>query len=387
MLSLSKHAAQVRPSEIRIMSVECARVQGINLAQGICDTEVPEPVLRGAIDAMHSGQNQYTRLDGIGELRLAIARKMRDYNKIACDPESEIVVTCGSTGAFYAACLSLLDPGDEVVVFEPFYGYHVNTLLALAVKPQFITLRAPDWSFTPQQLAQAISSRTKAIVVNSPANPSGKVFSREELSWIADCCRGNDLFLFTDEIYEYFLYDGHQHISPASMPGMADRTISISGFSKTFSITGWRIGYAVCSAQWASAIGYFHDLAYICAPSPLQRGVTSGLEELLPDFYRNLAAEYLKKRDLLCDALAAGGLEPRIPQGSYYVLADGSALPGKTSKQKAMYLLETTGVAAVPGDSFFHNHSAKDLMRFCFAKTDNDLREACQRLERLRVKV
>ncbi len=229
-----------------------------------------------------------------------------------------------------------------------------------------------------------MTAKTRAIVVNSPANPSGKVFSGEELGWITALARERDLFIFTDEIYEYFLYDGRKHISPATLPGMAERCVTISGLSKTFSITGWRIGYAVCDRRWAHAIGYFHDLAYICAPSPFQHGVAAGLEELSPEFYSSLTADYTVKRDLLCHALEAAGLKPNIPQGAYYVLADASALPGTTSKQKAMYLLKDTGVAAVPGDSFYNGGAGGNLLRFCFAKTDSELRDACHRLEQLR---
>ena len=384
MPSLSKAAAHIVQSDIRTMSIECEKVRGINLAQGICDTEVPLPVRQRAIQAIEGGQNSYTRLDGIATLRSAIARKMRDYNSVICDPEREVVVTAGSTGAFYSACQALLDPGDEVVVFEPYYGYHVNTLAALHIKPAYVTLRSPDWTFSASDLELAITSRTRAIIVNSPANPSGKVFSREELQWIGDAASRHDLFVFTDEIYEYFLFDGSKHISPASLSGMTDRTITISGFSKTFSITGWRLGYAVCAPQWASAIGYFHDLAYICAPSPFQHAVTAGLNELKENFYAELAREYLYKRDLLCDTLEEVGLTPSIPKGAYYVLADSSRLSGKNSKEKAMSLLTSTGVAAVPGRAFFHDDSGDNLLRFCFAKTNNDLEAACERLQKLK---
>jgi aminotransferase len=310
---------------------------------------------------------------------------MRDYNHVNADPEREVVVTVGSTGAFYSAGMALLDAGDEVVIFEPYYGYHVNTLEAMRCQPVYVRLDPPDWSFTRQALERAITPRTRAIVVNSPANPSGKVFSRTEMQWIAECAAKHDLFIFTDEIYEYFLYDGREHISPAALPGMYERTITISGFSKTFSITGWRIGYAVCAAKWAGAIGYFHDLYYICAPSPLQHGVVAGLDELKPDFYRALGEEYRQKRDLICGTLREAGLTPSVPQGSYYVLADSSGLPGRTSKEKAMYLLRETGVAAVPGASFFHDDAGENLLRFCFAKTDEQLQDACRRLAKLRV--
>lgn len=384
MLELSRKAAGIAQSEIRIMSVECERAGGINLAQGICDTEVPEPVQRAAIEAIRSRQNSYTRLDGVANLRQAIAGKMRDYNGIEADPEREIVVTAGSTGAFYSACLALLNPGDEVIVFEPYYGYHVNTLRALDCVPVYVTMHPPRWIFSREQAEQAITPRTRAVILNSPGNPSGKVFTRDELEFIADLAIRHDLFVITDEIYEYFLYDGNEHLSPAALPGMADRTITISGFSKTYSITGWRIGYAVCDERWAHSIGYFHDLAYICAPAPFQHGVAAGLEELTSDFYCSLANEYRAKRDLLCTTLEQVGLSPSWPQGSYYVLANASALPGADSKEKAMHLLACTGVAAVPGEAFF-SEGGKSLLRFCFAKTDADLEEACRRLSRTSV--
>lgn len=384
MLSLSRKASDVAQSEIRIMSVECDRVRGINLAQGICDTEVPQPVQRAAVDAIRGRQNSYTRLDGIAQLRRAIANKMRDYNRVQADPEREIVVTAGSTGAFYSACMALLNPGDEVIVFEPYYGYHVNTLRALDCVPVYVSMHPPRWMFSRENLERAISTSTRALILNTPANPSGKVFSREELEFIASLAVEHDLFVITDEIYEYFLYDDNEHISVASLPGMADRTITISGFSKTYSITGWRIGYAVCDERWAQSIGYFHDLAYICAPSPFQYAVTAGLEQLTPEFYRGMAAEYCAKRDLLCTTLEQAGLPPSWPQGSYYVLADGSALPGSNSKEKAMHLLAQAGVASVPGEAFFSG-GGRNLLRFCFAKTESDLEEACRRLSRMPV--
>jgi aminotransferase len=384
MLELSRKAGGIAQSEIRIMSVECDKARGINLAQGICDTEVPEPVQRQAIEAIRSRQNSYTRLDGVSQLRRAIARKMRDYNRVEADPEREVVVTAGSTGAFYSTCMALLNPGDEVIVFEPYYGYHVNTLRALDCVPVYITMHPPRWIFCREHLEQAITPKTRAIILNSPANPSGKVFTREELEFIAELAVQHDLFVITDEIYEYFLYDQNEHISPASLPGMAERTITISGFSKTYSITGWRIGYAVCDARWAHSIGYFHDLAYICAPSPFQHGVAAGLEELTPKFYQDLAKEYRGKRDLLCTTLEQIGLNPSWPQGSYYVLADATSLPGINSKEKAMHLLSQVGVASVPGEAFF-SEGGRNLLRFCFAKTDSDLEEACRRLSRMSV--
>ena len=365
------------------MTIECEKVQGINLAQGVCDTELPAPVGAGAKLAIDQGMNSYTRFDGIKELREAVAGKLKSYNGITADPETEIVVSAGSTGAFYCACLALLNPGDEVILFEPYYGYHVNTLLAVGATPAYVTMQAPDWIFSPEDLELAVTPRTRGVLVNTPANPSGKVFTATEIEWIADFAVRHDLFVFTDEIYEYFLYDGRRHVSPGALPEMAERTITISGFSKTYSITGWRIGYCACHARWAPMIGYMNDLVYVCAPSPLQWGVAEGIRRLEPEFYRHLAVEYAAKRDLICRALERAGLPPCSPQGAYYVLADGSRLPGSTSKEKAMFLLAQTGVATVPGEAFYHGHDGDNLLRFCYAKSDANLDEACRRLDRL----
>lgn len=382
-LSLSQRASAIVQAEIRAMSVECERVGGINLAQGVCDTEVIPIVRRAAQKAIDNGINSYTRFDGLKELRTAIGRKIRDYNGILADPETSIVVSAGSTGAFYCACLALLDPGDEVILFEPYYGYHVNTLLAAEATPAYVALDPPEWTFSPQDLESAITPRTKAIVVNTPANPSGKVFTQAELQCIAELACEHDLFVFTDEIYEYFLYDGRRHTSPGALPGMSERTITISGYSKTYSITGWRIGYSISDPRWAQAIGYMNDLIYVCAPSPLQWAVAIGITELPSSFYSDLALQYARKRDRLCLALQRAELPPLIPHGAYYVLANVSRLPGATSKQKAMHLLSQTGVAGVPGEAFFHGKRGSDLVRFCFAKTDSELENACQRIERL----
>jgi aminotransferase len=299
-LSPSQRAKRIVQSEIRVMSVECERIKGINLAQGICDTPVPEVVREGARSAMERGINSYTRAEGLTDLRRAVAEKMRRFNGLDCDPETEVIIHSGSTGAFYASCLALLNPGDEVILFEPFYGYHLNTLAAVDVKPVFVTLQAPDWNFRPQDLEAVVTPRTRAIMINSPANPSGKVITRQELDWLADFARRHDLFVFTDEIYEYFIYEG-SHISPATLPGMRERTITISGYSKTFSITGWRIGYTICDRKWAQSIAYFHDLIYVCAPAPLQIGVAEGIVKLPESFYRGITEEYLRKRDLRCN--------------------------------------------------------------------------------------
>jgi len=379
-LSLSQRSGRIEQAEIRAMTLECEKIGGINLAQGVCDTPVPKIIQEEAFRGMENGVNIYTRFDGIHELRGAIAEKAWKYNRIKANPETDVVVSAGSTGSFYCACLALLDPGDEVILFEPYYGYHINTLLAVETVPRYVRMEPPDWSFSEKELEKAATARTKAIVLNTPGNPSGKVFSPRELELIAEFAQRHDLFVFTDEIYEYFLYDGRIHISPGSLEALADRTITISGFSKTFSITGWRIGYSISSAKWANRIGYMNDLIYVCAPAPLQYGVAMGMSQLDSSFYEDLSREYSRKRGKLCDTLKQAGLRPHVPQGAYYILADVSSLPGNNSKKKAMYLLEQTGVACVPGEAFYHDASGKDLVRFCFAKTDQELNEACQRL-------
>ncbi len=382
-LFLSDLAPNTTQSEIRAMTVACSAAGGINLAQGVCDTDPPHPVVEAAIAAIRSGLNIYTRLDGIASLREGIARKFTEFNKLDVDPNSEVLVTSGATGALHAALLALLNPGDECLVLEPFYGYHVSTLRSQRVTPVVVALDAPHWELDFDRLRAAVTARTRAIILNTPSNPSGKVFSPRELEHLADFAIEHDLFVFTDEMYEYFIYDGQRHISIATLPGMRERTVTISGFSKTFSVTGWRLGYLAADARWLPAIGYFHDLTYVCAPSPLQHGAAAGLLELPASFYTDLAAEYEAKRDLLCNALQHAGLTPSIPTGAYYVLADATQLPGADAKAKARNLLAKTGIAAVAGTAFFAEGRGENLLRFCFAKKQAELEAAAQRLTNL----
>ena len=382
-LALSQLAPGVFQSEIRAMSVACDAIGGINLAQGVCDTPVPAPVEAEAIAAIHAGYNIYTRLDGIDRLRNAIsAKQQRDY-ALTYDPETEVLVSSGATGGFHATVMALINPGDEVLLFEPFYGYHVSTLKSLRINPVLVPLADPDFALDTDALKAAITPRTRAIVINTPANPSGKVFTQAELESIAALAIEHDLFVLTDEIYEYFVYDGARHISPATLPGMRERTIVLSGFSKTFSVTGWRLGYVTADVKWMPAISYFHDLTYVCAPSALQHGAAAGLEQLPPSFYIELAAAHQDKRARILAALHAAGLEPTTPAGAYYVLADATRLPGKNAAEKARKLLAATGVASVAGSAFFRPGRGDNLLRFCFAKQDHDLNEACERLRKL----
>ena len=382
-LSLSQLAPGALQSEIRAMSVECDRIGGINLAQGVCDTPVPAVVEAAAKQAIDDGNNIYTRCDGIDRLRKAIADKqLRNYG-LAYDPENEVMVASGATGGLHATAMALLNPQDDVILFEPYYGYHAVTLLSLRIRPVLVALNEPDWSMDADALRAAVTPKTRAILLNTPGNPSGKIFTRAELEVIAEVCIEHDLFLITDEIYEYFVYDGAEHVSPATLPGMRERTIVLSGFSKTFSITGWRLGYAVADARWMPTMTHFHDLTYVCPPAPLQYGAAAGLEQLPPSFYKQLADDHQKKRERLLSALVDAGMAAVAPPGAYYILAKASKLKGNDAREKARYLLATTGVAAVAGSAFFRRGRGEDLLRFCFAKKDAELDEACERLRRI----
>jgi aminotransferase len=369
-------------SEIRAMTNECEKVKGINLAQGICDLETPQEVQNGAIEAIKGGQNTYSRADGVQALRLSVSAKLAKFNKITADPEKNIIITNGATGGFYCAARAILHPGDEVLIFEPFYSYHVKTLEVMGVSCRFIKMQPPDWTFAPEDIT--VTEKTRAIIINTPANPCGKVFSETEIKQLEEICARHNLYIFTDEVYEYFIYDGVRHISPGLSENLRERTITISSYSKTFSITGWRIGYCVCNDDnLAGKIKAINDLVYVCSPSPFQFGVAKGIDELGDDYYLDLQNELKGRRDLLCSALNKAGFEAQPPAGAYYILADIGRLPGKTSKDKAMYLLHKTGIASVPGNEFFSDDTGNNFARFCFAKKDEALSRACENLLKL----
>ena len=381
---LSTRIAGFQQSEIRNMTRECERVGGINLGQGLGDLPAPAAVQDGAIAAIRANRSQYALPEGISELREAIAAKLQRDNGITADPQTEIVVTSGTTGAFAAVLQALLNPGDGVLLFEPYYGYHLNTVLLSGNEPQFISLELPTFAFTEAALRAAIRPNTRAIVVCTPANPSGKVFSAAELQIIAKVAVAHGLLVITDEIYEYITYDGLPHVSPATVEGLRERTVSVMGFSKTFSITGWRVGYVLAPPALAQAINLVNDLLYVCAPTPLQYGVAQGLAESGPEYFAQLRAVYQHKRDIICAGLAQAGLTPLIPQGAYYVLAEIGHLGYADAKTAALALLGQTGVVGVPGTAFFHSAAGHSLIRFCYAKDDETLAEAARRLQRFR---
>ncbi|MBV8546124.1 MAG: pyridoxal phosphate-dependent aminotransferase [Acidobacteria bacterium] len=365
-------------SDIRRMSRECERVGGINLGQGICDLPTLPELVEGACDAIRANKATYSKFEGIDILRERIARKVERHNGFTADPAKEIVVTVGSSGGFLAAAMATLNAGDEVILFEPYYGYHLNTFKVLGFEAKFVPLQAPDWTIDFDVLRAAFTPKTKAIVVCTPSNPSGKMFTREELEKIGALWREFGAWIFTDEIYEYIVYDGRKHVSVASIPSCRDLAITISGFSKTFSITGWRVGYVIADERVAGPIGLMNDLFAICAPTPLQWGVARALE-IGDEYYANMASDYQKKRDMLAEALSEAGFKPSIPQGAYYMLAQ---IPDefRNDKEAAQTLLETTGVASVPGSAFFVSEAGKRMLRFCYAKDPDSLAEACKRL-------
>lgn len=369
-------------SDIRRMTRECERVGGLNLGQGICDLPTPPLVARGAIEAIEARKSTYSHPEGALELRRAIAAKLERENGIVADPESEIVVTVGATGAFAAAIHGLLDPGDGILLFEPYYGYHRNAAILAGLEPQFLALEPPDFVLDEVRLKAAIQPNTRAVVVCTPSNPSGKMFTESELAGLARVATEHDLLVITDEIYESIRYDGRPHVPPATIPGLVERTVTIMGLSKTFSITGWRLGYAVAPEPLARPLTIVNDLFYVCAPTPLQHGVAKGFEAP-PSFFEGLIRDYSRKRDVLCGALDAAGMEPFVPEGAYYVLADVSGLGYPTAREAAMGLLERCGVAAIPGSAFYRGETGERLLRFCYAMEDAVVDEAARRLRGL----
>jgi aminotransferase len=383
MNQLSDRLRGLLQSDIRRMSRECERVGGINLGQGICDLPTIPELVDGACEAIRSSKATYSKFEGIDLLRERIARKIEHFNGMRVDPATEIVVTVGATGGFATAAMATLNPGDEVILFEPYYGYHLNNLKLLGVETKFVPLREHDnWSIDFDALRNAFGPKTRGIVVCTPSNPCGKVFTRDELERIGALCREFNAWAFTDEIYEYIMFDGRKHVSMASIDSCRDVTITISGFSKTFSVTGWRIGYVVAPPRVAQAIGLVNDVFYICAPTPLQWGIARALE-IGDDYYTNLASDYQKKRDVLAEALREAGFKPFPPQGAYYMLAE---IPDSFANDRdaANALLEEVRVASVPGSAFYVSDRGARMLRFCFAKDFDSLEEGCRRIRAFR---
>lgn len=386
MKPLASRTDGLRQSGIRAVTQLVNQYNGINMGQGICDLPAPDPVKQGAIDAITGDQSVYSYHSGISELRQRTLRKFQTFNRIPCSTEEEVMITNGSTGAFVAACLTLLEPGDEVIQFEPFYGYHVQLLKVLGFKPKFVPLRGRSWEVDFDALRAAIGPRTKAVVVTNPGNPNGKVWQEAELKQLLRVLQEHDLWAFTDEVYEYMTYDGNRHVSLASLPGGWERTVTMSSFSKTYNMTGWRLGSAVAPTHIIEKMGLINDLIYICPPTPLQHGLAQAFD--LPEsYFTQLAADYDRKRSLFCEALSEAGFDFDPPQGAYYVFASfellhRAGISGFENDEAACHtLIRETGIGTVPGRSFFSDPAqGRFWLRFCYAKEYPVLERACTAL-------
>jgi aminotransferase len=382
---LADRTQHLRQSDIRAITQRVNAADGINLGQGICDLPTPAPLRRRAQQALDGEPAIYSHFAGISDLRASIAEKARSYNGIPVGSDDEVMVSVGSTGAFVTAIFALLEAGDEVILLEPFYGYHRNLLRLVDATLVYVPLRQPDWSIDLDALAEAITPKTKAIVLNTPGNPHGTVWTPKELEYLLSLLRKHDVYAITDEIYEYMLYDDHEHVSLASLPGAYERTVTLSGFSKTYNMTGWRLGYAVAPPPLIEKMGLLNDLFYICAPTPLQHGVAAAFE-MDDAYFDDLQAAYTRRRDLMCTTLERIGFEVPWPQGAYYTFASfaplASTTPGFADAQAAAQtLIDEAGVATVPGPSFFAEpERGRYHLRFCFAKELPVLQQACDQL-------
>ena len=359
----------------------------VNLSQGSPDFPAPDPLKQAAIDAIRDDLNQYSIASGAPALRQAIAAQFTVRHGIAIDPERQVTVCCGSTEAMLATMLACLDPGDEVIVFEPFYENYGPGAILAGAKPVYVRLDPPAWAVDRDRLSRAFSNRTRAIVINTPTNPTGKVFSRDELAFISELCERWDVVAIADEIYEHIVFDGARHIAIASLPGMAERTVTISGLSKTYSVTGWRVGWAVAPPVLSDGIQKMHDFLTVAAPTPLQEA--GALALALPEsYYREMAAEYQRLRDWLIAILERSGFVCYSPAGAYYVMTDISGFGFENDIAFARYLVKDVGVASIPGSSFYLNpRDGASLVRFCFSKRDETIREAERRLAKIGRKV
>lgn len=385
MKPLAQRTEALKQSDIRAISILLNEVGGINLGQGICDMPTPTPIKEAAKAAIDGDRSIYSNYAGIRQLREAILHKAQTYNRIPATSTKEVVVSVGSTGAFMVTIMALLEPGDEVILVEPFYGYHRNLLEVVGAKPVYVTTKGPDWAIDFAALEQAITPKTKAIIVNTPSNPSGKVWSQAELETLLTLLQKHDLYAITDEIYEYMVYDGREHVSLAALPGAYERTITLSGFSKTYNMTGWRLGYAIAPLELADKMGLLNDLIYICAPTPLQHGVAEAFN-MDESYFTDMLASYTAKRKLMCETLERIGFAVTWPQGSYYVLASfeplASSRPGFANDTEASRtLVHEAGVGTVAGKSFFENpEDGQYYLRFCYAKEMPVLEKACAQL-------
>jgi aspartate/methionine/tyrosine aminotransferase len=384
---ISKKASLFTESVIREMTREALKHGAVNLSQGFPDFAAPDDIKRVAMKAIADDINQYAITWGARDFREAIARKTKWYLGLDVDPETELTVTCGSTEGMIATMMATVDPGEEVVVFEPFYENYAPDAILSDARPRYVPLRPPDWSFDPQELRSAFNSNTKAIILCNPNNPTGKVFTRAEMEFVAALCQEFDALCFTDEIYEHIIYprEGAEiaHISMAQIDGMRERTVIVNSMSKTYSVTGWRVGYCIASPEVTSAIRKVHDFLTVGAAAPLQAAGAYALS-LPPEYYDNLQTQYRARRDLLLPVLENAGFGVFRPDGAYYIMTDISGFGFAGDVEFTKHLIREVGVACVPGSSFYSlPEQGAQQVRFCFCKKDETLQLAAERLEKL----
>lgn len=388
---VSQKASLFTESVIREMTREALKYGAVNLSQGFPDFAAPEDVKRAAQQAIADDINQYAITWGAKAFRDAIAAKTKWHLGLDIDPETDITVTCGSTEGMIAAMMATVDPGEEVIVFEPFYENYAPDAILSDAKAVHVPLRAPDWSFDKEELRAAFNPKTKAIIICNPNNPTGKVFTREEMEFIASLCKEHDALCFTDEIYEHILYPRKdkevKHISMAQLDGMKERTVIVNSMSKTYSVTGWRVGYAIAPSVITSAIRKVHDFLTVGAAAPLQAAGAYALS-LPPSYYEHLQSDYQKRRDVLLPVLEKAGFKTFRPDGAYYIMTDISEFGFKNDIDFTKFLIQEIGVACVPGSSFYsHPDLGAQQVRFCFCKKDETLNAAAERLSRLRSRI
>jgi len=375
-------SASFQESVIRKMTRVAQKYQGINLAQGFPEKDPPQEVIAEVLRAIQQGHNQYSITWGLPALREAVAGKYARFAGLKADPETEVTITCGCSEAIVASLMALVNPGERVVVFEPFYENYLPGLILCGGIPEFVRLRDPDWSLDPDELKKAFAKRPKAMILNTPCNPSGKVFSREEMELIAAFCREHGTIVITDEIYEHILYDGLEHIRMATLPGMWEQTVTISGISKSYSATGWRVGYVVAHRNLTSAVRKCHDYMVVCAPTPFQMGAVVAMG--LPDsYYQELHEFYRERRDFLLRVFETLSIPVFRPAGAYYMMIRIDGLGRGDDETFAMSLAEKAGLAGGPGSSFYHRpEDGRDKVRFCFAKKWETLNQVQERIGR-----
>jgi aspartate/methionine/tyrosine aminotransferase len=379
-MNVADRTESFQESVIRKMTRVAQRYQGINLAQGFPEKDPPPEVVDEVLRAIQHGGNQYSINWGLPALREAVARKYARFAGLTADPETEVTITCGCSEAIVATLMGLVNPGEKVIVFEPFYENYLPGITLSGGIPEFVRLRDPNWSLDPDELKQAFAKKPKALILNTPCNPSGKVFTREELEMIAGLCREHGTIAITDEIYEHILYDGLQHVHMASLPGMWGQTVTISGISKTYSATGWRVGYVISNPTLMSAIRKCHDYMVVCAPTPFQMGAVVAMG--LPDsYYDELREFYRQRRDFLLKVFEELSVPVFRPAGAYYMMIRTDGLGRGDDEAFAMALVQEAGLAVVPGSSFYHRpEDGRDKVRFCFAKKWETLNQVQERM-------